>query len=148
MCATATTNPTTSSTRPIGAETSFCVPWITRRASLATNHSGPKFIYELDTLKMEHAQEAWNKIIARNRQVPDTYLATSPKPVNTVSIFTTPEGFRFVHDRWVINKKPGYEMIQASTLSNPLLPGDYVDFCARRTLNSLSTPVSTASLST
>lgn len=82
---------------------------------------------ELDTLKMEHAQEAWNKIIARNRQVPDTYLATSPKPVNTVSIFTTPEGFRFVHDRWVINKKPGYEMIQASTMSNPFLPEDYVD---------------------
>lgn len=82
---------------------------------------------ELDTLKMDHAQEAWNKIIARNRQKPDTYVPTSPKPVNTVSIFTTPEGFRFVHDRWVVNKKPGYEMIQASTLSNPFLPEDYVE---------------------
>ena len=81
---------------------------------------------ELDTLKTEHAKEAWNKIIARNRQIPDTYVATSPKPVNTVSVFTTPEGFRFVHDRWVVNKKPGYEMIQASTLSNPFLPEDYV----------------------
>ena len=81
---------------------------------------------ELDTLKTEHAKEAWNKIIARNRQIPDTYIATSPKPVNTVSVFTTPEGFRFVHDRWVVNKKPGYEMIQASTLSNPFLPEDYV----------------------
>jgi len=82
---------------------------------------------ELDTLKMDHAQEAWNKIIARNRQIPDTYVANSPKPVNTVSIFTTPEGFRFVHDRWVINRKPGYEMIQASSRSNPFLPEDYVD---------------------
>lgn len=82
---------------------------------------------ELDTLKTEHAAEAWNKIIARNRQIPDTYVATSPKPVNTVSVFTTPEGFRFVHDRWVVNKKPGYEMIQASTLSNPFLPEDYVE---------------------
>lgn len=82
---------------------------------------------ELDTLKMQHAQEAWNKIIARNRQVPDTYRATSPKPVNTVSVFTTPEGFRFVHDRWAVNKKPGYEMIQASTMSNPFLPEDYVE---------------------
>lgn len=81
---------------------------------------------ELDTLKTDHAQEAWNKIIARNRQLPDTYVATSPKPVNTVSIFTTPEGFRFVHDRWVVNKKPGYDMIQASTMSNPFLPEDYV----------------------
>lgn len=82
---------------------------------------------ELDTLKTEHAKEAWNKIIARNRQIPDTYVATSPKPVNTVSVFTTPEGFRFVHDRWVVNRKPGYEMIQASTLSNPFLPADYVE---------------------
>lgn len=83
-------------------------------------------IDELDTLNMEHAEHAWNKIIARNRQRPDTYRPTSPKPVNTVSVFTTPEGFRFVHDRWVVNKKPGYEMVQASTLSNPFLPGDYV----------------------
>lgn len=82
---------------------------------------------ELDTLKTEHAAEAWNKIIARNRQIPDTYVATSPKPVNTVSVFTTPEGFRFVHDRWVVNRKPDYEMIQASTLSNPFLPEDYVE---------------------
>lgn len=82
---------------------------------------------ELDTLRFEHAKEAWNKIIARNRQVPDTYVATSPKPVNTVSIFTTPEGFRFVHDRWVVNKKSGYEMVQASSRSNPFLPDDYVE---------------------
>jgi len=81
---------------------------------------------ELDTLKMDHAEEAWNKIIARNRQIPDSYVKTSPKPVNTVSIFTTPEGFRFVHDRWVVKRKPGYEMIQASTRSNPFLPEDYI----------------------
>lgn len=84
-------------------------------------------IDEIDTLKHEHASEAWIKIIARNRQVPSTYRPTTNKPVNTVSIFSTPEGFRFVHDRWVVNRKPGYEMIQASTLSNPFLPDDYVD---------------------
>ena len=84
-------------------------------------------IDEIDTLKHDHAAEAWIKIIARNRQVPDTYKPTSNKPVNTVSIFSTPEGFRFVHDRWVVNRKPGYEMVQASTLSNPFLPDDYVD---------------------
>lgn len=84
-------------------------------------------IDELDTLKPEHAKEAWVKIIARNRQNPDTYHPTSGKPMNTVSIFSTPEGFRFVHDRWVVNRKPGYEMVQASTLSNPFLPPDYVD---------------------
>lgn len=84
-------------------------------------------IDELDTLKQEHAREAWVKVIARNRQTPSTYLKTSNKPMNTVSIFSTPEGFRFVHDRWVVNRKPGYEMVQASTLSNPFLPSDYVD---------------------
>jgi len=83
-------------------------------------------IDELDTLKTQHAAEAWIKIIARNRQKPDTYKPIRNKPLNTVSVFTTPEGFRFVHDRWVVNRKPGYEMIQASTLSNPFLPDDYV----------------------
>lgn len=83
-------------------------------------------IDELDTLNMEHAEHAWNKVIARNRQLPRTYKSITPKPANTVSVFTTPEGFRFVHDRWVVKKNPGYEMIQASTLSNPFLPEDYV----------------------
>lgn len=82
---------------------------------------------ELDTLKMEHARDAWNKIIARNRQRPATYRQTSPKPVNTVSVFTTPEGFRFVHDRWVVHKEDGYEMVQASSRSNPFLEKDYVE---------------------
>lgn len=83
-------------------------------------------IDELDTLNMEHAEHAWIKVIARNRQLPRTYKPITPKPANTVSVFTTPEGFRFVHDRWVVKKNPGYEMIQASTLSNPFLPEDYV----------------------
>lgn len=83
-------------------------------------------IDELDTLNMEHAEHAWNKVIARNRQLPRTYKPITSKPANTVSVFTTPEGFRFVHDRWVVKKNPGYEMIQASTLSNPFLPEDYV----------------------
>lgn len=84
-------------------------------------------IDELDTLKKEHAEEAWNKIIARNRQKPDTYRKTSNKPINTVAAFTTPEGFRFVYDRWKRNPTPNYQMVQASTLSNPFLPDDYVE---------------------
>jgi hypothetical protein len=83
-------------------------------------------IDELDTLKADHAQEAFNKIIARNRQVPETYQRQSDKPMNTVSVFTTPEGFKFVYNKWAKNRAPGYEMIQASTLSNPFLPDDYV----------------------
>ena len=83
-------------------------------------------IDELDTLKAEHAQEAFNKIIARNRQVPETYQRQSDKPMNTVSVFTTPEGFKFVYNKWAKNRAPGYELVQASTMSNPFLPDDYV----------------------
>lgn len=78
---------------------------------------------ELDTLKPDKAREAWNKIIARNRQKP----IGIEEPFNRVSAYTTPEGFRFTHDRWVVNGGGNYCMIQASTLSNPFLPDDYVD---------------------
>jgi len=78
---------------------------------------------ELDTLKPDHAEAAWNKIIARNRQKP----AGAVKPSNRVSVYTTPEGFRFVYRRWKQSPKPGYEMVQAATWSNPFLPDDYID---------------------
>lgn len=78
---------------------------------------------ELDTLKPDPARRAWNQIIARNRQRPEGIK----RPFNRVSAYTTPEGFRFVYDRWVRNKAPGYEIIQAPTYSNPMLPDDYVD---------------------
>lgn len=78
---------------------------------------------ELDTLKPEPAQKAWNQIIARNRQRP----AGIARPFNRVSAYTTPEGFRFTYDRWVRNKVDGYEIIQAPTYSNPYLPDDYID---------------------
>jgi hypothetical protein len=79
-------------------------------------------IDELDTLKQEDAQNAWRKIIARNRQKkPDGAK-------NTVAVGTTPEGFRFVYERW--KKSPPsaeYELIKASTYSNARnLPADYI----------------------
>jgi len=78
---------------------------------------------ELDTLKPEPAQKAWNQIIARNRQKPEGIV----RPFNRVSAYTTPEGFRFVYDRWVRNGGEAYEIIQAPTYSNPFLPDDYID---------------------
>jgi hypothetical protein len=77
---------------------------------------------ELDTMPEEKAREAWNKIIARNRQKkPDGSL-------NTVGVATTPEGFRFVYDRWVRNPAPGYRIIKAATMSNAAnLPEGYID---------------------
>lgn len=77
---------------------------------------------ELDTLPTQKARDVWNKIISRNRQKkPDGSL-------NTVGVATTPEGFRFVYDRWVKNSAPGYRIIRASTMSNAAnLPAGYVD---------------------
>ncbi|NLA68308.1 MAG: terminase [Gammaproteobacteria bacterium] len=77
---------------------------------------------ELDTLPEDKARTAWNKIIARNRQKKPDGSA------NTVGVATTPEGFRFVYDRWVRNGGPGYRIIKASTLSNAAnLPDGYID---------------------
>lgn len=78
---------------------------------------------EIDTLKEDKAIEAWNKIIARNRQSPYGI----DNPFNRVAAYSTPEGFRFLYKYWKKDPKKGYEMIQASTLSNPFLPDDYVD---------------------
>ena len=77
---------------------------------------------EIDTLKPEQARLAWQKIIARNRQRP----AGVDNPLNRVSAYTTPEGWRFVYATWGRDPKPGYEMVQAPTYTNPFLPDDYV----------------------
>ena len=79
-------------------------------------------IDELDTLPIEKAREAWNKIIARNRQkLPGDFP-------NTVGVVTTPEGFRFVWERWVKNKAPGYVLFRARTMDNVAhLPPGYIE---------------------
>ena len=76
---------------------------------------------ELDTLKTDHAQDAWNKIIARCRQKKKDGL------VNTTAVGTTPEGFRFCYDRWVKRGGKKYAIYRAPTASNPYLPESYID---------------------
>lgn len=80
---------------------------------------------ELDTLPIDKARNVWNKIIARNRQKAFSVNGV-PQP-NTVGVVTTPEGFRFVYERWVTNKVDGYELIKAKTAENAdNLPQDYI----------------------
>lgn len=81
---------------------------------------------ELDTLPMDKARTVWNKIIARNRQKAFT---VSGRPVrNTVGVVTTPEGFRFVYDRWVKNHARGYALYKAKTSDNAAnLPEGYIE---------------------
>jgi hypothetical protein len=75
---------------------------------------------ELDTMKPVDAAYAWRQIIARNRQKKANGSA------NSVGVTTTPEGFKFVYETWKKDPKPGYQIIQAPTRSNPHLPEGYI----------------------
>lgn len=99
---------------------------------------------ELDTLKPEAAENAWNKVIARNRQklyVRDEFGKRILRPdwrdlppekdlyqteLNRVSAYTTPEGFLFAYTRWVKEGGEDYAIYKASTYSNPHLPEGYI----------------------
>lgn len=75
---------------------------------------------EIDTMATDKARNAWNKIIARNRQ-----KCGMP---NTVGVATTPEGFKFVWERWQKNPAPGYVLFRAKTEENAAnLPADYIE---------------------
>lgn len=77
---------------------------------------------ELDTLKIDKAADVWRKIVARNRQKKPDGMP------NTVGVVTTPEGFRFVYDRWKRDPFKGSQIIKASTYSNlKNLPDGYID---------------------
>lgn len=81
---------------------------------------------ELDTLPIDKARNVWNKIIARNRQKAFTHNGKAVR--NTVGVVTTPEGFRFVYERWVKQQAPGYSLIKAKTVENAAnLPAEYIE---------------------
>lgn len=100
-------------------------------------------IDEIDTLPTKKARDAWNKVIARNRQkvyVRDNNGRRIPigkgpdgrviykTHLNRVSGYTTPEGFSFCYQQWEKEPKDGYKIYRASTYSNAHnLPEDYID---------------------
>lgn len=76
---------------------------------------------ELDTLPMDKAADVWRKIKARNREKKPDGKA------NTIGVATTPEGYRFVYERWERKPVNGHSIIRASTYSNAHnLPDDYI----------------------
>ena len=82
---------------------------------------------EIDTMKRQKADAAWKKIIARMSSVRDDY------PVNTVDFTTTPEGFNFVYELFVVQVSKDkdlaahYSLTKASTRKNAKnLPEDYI----------------------
>lgn len=77
---------------------------------------------ELDTLATEKARDVWVKIMGRNRQ------KKAGGGANTIGVVTTPEGFRFVYERWHRDPPPGYRLIRAATMTNARnLPEGYID---------------------
>lgn len=88
---------------------------------------GKALVDELDVLKMNQAETAWRKIIARMRQKADGLM-------NGIDVTTTPEGFQFVYRQWVkaVRDQPElasmYGMVQASTYENGQnLPVGYIE---------------------
>jgi phage terminase large subunit len=75
---------------------------------------------ELDTLKINDAEDVWRRIQSRNRQFKPDGMP------NTIGVTTTPEGFKFVYKAWKKSPKEGYKIIQAPTASNPHLPNGYI----------------------
>lgn len=75
---------------------------------------------ELDVLARDKAENAWNKIAARMRLV-------IPGVQNSVGVTTTPEGFKFVYEKFKQDPTASYSMVQASTYENAeFLPPDYI----------------------
>jgi predicted phage terminase large subunit-like protein len=79
---------------------------------------------ELDTLPAAKAEVIWQRVLARNRKL----LANGRR--NTAAVGTTPEGFRFVYERWGRDEEAaraaGYVLHRARTADNKHLPPDYV----------------------
>jgi len=78
-------------------------------------------------INIKKATDAWDRIIARNRQKWENLDGTlHPKHFNMVSAYSTPEGYKFTYKRW--SKKPGegYRYVQAPTSSNWTLDEAYI----------------------
>lgn len=82
---------------------------------------------EIDLMKKAKAKAAWRKIIARM-----SFIMLG-RPDNTVDVTTTPEGFNFVHEKFVSelandpDQRALYGIVHASTRENAKnLPADYI----------------------
>ena len=83
---------------------------------------GNALVDEIDVMDTNKASLAWNKIIGR--------LRWEDAP-NRVSVTTTPEGYKFVYQRFVMDQTANYGLVQASTYDNEAnLPEGYIESLA------------------
>lgn len=81
------------------------------------------YIDEADVPTLAAMETAWNKTLARTRQV----LTHAGEIIaNRVWAFSTPEGFKFCYKRWIKLGGPEYGIVRAKTVDNPFLPADFV----------------------
>ena len=87
---------------------------------------GHALIDEIDVMPMDKAEMAWRKILARMRY-------NVPGLRNGIDVTTTPEGFKFVYQRFYKGPRDNpesaklYGIVQASTYHNEInLPSDYI----------------------
>jgi len=97
-------------------------------------------IDELDTMSMENAEKAFFKIMGRNRLVPKDVPIEHKKWVektqqyevkNRISVYTTPEGFKFCHKMWDVKsenvlKNPDFKLYKGRTMENSTLAEDFI----------------------
>lgn len=82
---------------------------------------GYSLIDEADVLPKKKMRDVFVKIVARNRKpLPDG-------KVNSIDLVSTPEGFEFMYDFFVKNKKSNRNLIKAKTKDNPFLPETYIE---------------------
>lgn len=82
---------------------------------------GYSLIDEADILSTIKMRKVMVKIAARNRKpLPDG----AP---NCIDMVSTPEGFKFLYQFFVKDKKDNRHLIKAKTADNPYLPASYID---------------------
>ena len=93
-----------------------------RAESIVGFKVGCCLIDEIDIMPTIRAEHAFNKILAR--------LRWEGAP-NRVSVTSTPEGYKFIYNRFVMNATDKYGLIQASTYDNEAnLPEGYIESLA------------------
>lgn len=93
-----------------------------RAESIVGFKVGCCLIDEIDIMPTIRAEHAFNKILAR--------LRWEGAP-NRVSVTSTPEGYKFIYNRFVMNATDKYGLIQASTYDNEAnLPDGYIESLA------------------
>ena len=91
-----------------------------RPSSIVGFKIGKALVDEIDLMPVAKAHDAWKRVIAR-LSVNDSSIQ------NGADVTTTPEGFRFVYEKFYRDATKSYGLVRASTYENESnLPDDYI----------------------